>query len=62
MSREEAARAYLDVMLGFRNDYEKFQRAGERLSDAEKQTLQDAARGPYRVGSAAQEPEDDFLA
>ncbi len=53
MSREEAARAYLDVMLGFRNDYEKFQRAGEILTDVEKQTLQDSARGPYWVSSAA---------
>ncbi|HAK61513.1 MAG TPA: hypothetical protein DCO77_14245 [Nitrospiraceae bacterium] len=61
MSREEAARAYLDVMLGFRSDYEKFQRAGDRLSDAEKQTLQDAACGPHRAGSAAHESEADFF-
>ncbi len=43
MSREEAARAYLDGLLGFRNDYGLFQQAADAL------TVSDRAKIEYAV-------------
>lgn len=42
MSRVEAARVYLDVMLGWRSDYAAFCLAAETLSEREKDALIDA--------------------
>ena len=43
MSREQAARAYLDGLLGFRNDYGLFQQAADAL------TVSDRAKIEYAV-------------
>jgi hypothetical protein len=51
MSREEAAVSYLDVMLGFKRDYEQFRRATETLSEREKNELLDAVLGQRWTGS-----------
>lgn len=42
MSREEAASVYLEVLLGFRCAYRKFQDAAEMLTNKEKDVLQNA--------------------
>lgn len=48
MSREEAASAYLDGLLGFRADYSRFREAAERLTDDEKTLLEQAVSGWLR--------------
>lgn len=48
MSREEAASAYLDGLLGFRTDYALFREAAECLSDDEKTLLEHALSGWLR--------------
>ena len=53
MSREEAAIAYLDVMLGSRGDYVRFRRAAETLSEQEKNVLLDAVLGQRCIGETA---------
>ncbi len=42
MSRDDAAMAYMDVMLGFGADYVRFQRASELLTDVEKSSILEA--------------------
>ena len=42
MSREEAAIVYIDGLLGFRGEYQKFQQAADTLTDQEKELLVDA--------------------
>ena len=53
MSREEAAVAYIDVMLGFKSDYSRFHRAAETLSAEEKETLTGAVFGQKGNGSGS---------
>jgi hypothetical protein len=50
MSRDEAASAYLDGLLGFRGEYARFREAAERLTDDEKALLEHALSGWVRDG------------
>ncbi|MEK6698723.1 MAG: hypothetical protein AABZ10_06745 [Nitrospirota bacterium] len=40
MSREQAARAYLDGLLGFRGDFGLFQRAADILSEQDRARIE----------------------
>ena len=42
MSREEAATVYLDVLLGYRGEYRRFNEAVEALTENDKLLLQNA--------------------
>jgi hypothetical protein len=42
MSREEAAMVYLDCLLSFHGQYQKFQRADQVLKEEDKRLLQNA--------------------
>lgn len=53
MSREQAARVYLDGMLGFRGDFGLFQQAAEVLSEQDRAKIEAAisvrlSAGRYR--------------
>ena len=50
-SREVAAVAYLDVMPGISDEYVKFRRAAEALSEQEKNVLLDTVQGQRWIGS-----------
>jgi hypothetical protein len=45
MSREEAATIYLDVLLGFRGNYDQYRQAAGALSDADTSLLRNAVSG-----------------
>jgi hypothetical protein len=45
MSREEAATIYLDVLLGFRGNYDQYRQAAVALSDEDTSLLQNAVSG-----------------
>jgi hypothetical protein len=45
MSREEAAVIYLDVLLGFRENYDQYRQAASALCDADTIMLQNAVSG-----------------
>jgi len=51
MSREVAAVAYLDVMPGISDEYVRFRRAAEALSEQEKNVLLDTVQGQRWIGS-----------
>ena len=57
MSREEAATIYLDVLLGFRGNYERYRQAAGALSDAATSLLRNAVSGE----SGKNEKEEQFF-
>lgn len=51
MSREEAARIYMDVLIGFRNDYCLYQRAANALSEKDKEMLSTAVSNTVKISA-----------
>jgi len=55
MSREQAARVYLDGLLGFRGDFRLFHRAVDVLSEQEKTKIEAAISARQPGGNASRE-------
>lgn len=51
MSREEAARIYIDVLIGFRNNYRLYQRAANILSVKDREMLNIAVSDTVKSGA-----------
>lgn len=54
MSREEAAWAYLDGLLGFRGDFGLFQRATDVLSEQDRTNIETAVSVRLPGGGASE--------
>lgn len=55
MSREEAATIYLDVLLGFRGNYDQYRQAAGVLSDSDTSVLRNAVSGASGKNEVAKE-------